>query len=83
MFPLVTQTTMTLKEAIRETSEYQDIAEPPGAGTDADATETRRVESADAAVAPIISLERSDVQFWIQVIQVLLLYLILRELGRP
>jgi len=73
---------MTLRESIKQTSEYQDIAEPTESTTDADVTEPRRVETVDEAVAPIISLERGDVQFWLQVIQVLLLYLILRELGR-
>lgn len=74
---------MSLRESIKQTSEYQDLAEPPESATDADDTEPRRVETANEAVAPIISLERADVQFWLQVIQVLLLYLILRELGRP
>lgn len=73
---------MTLRETLRQTSEYRDLAEPQGSDTGPDDTEPRRVETAEESVAPIISLERGDVQFWLQVIQVLLLYLILRELGR-
>lgn len=73
---------MSLRENLKQTREYQELTDTPDSNTAADDTEPRRVETTEAAVAPIISLERGDVQFWLQVIQVLLLYLILRELGR-
>jgi len=72
---------MALQEHLQQTSEYQQLTEPPDT-PDQDVSEPRRVETPTQAVSPVISLERGDVQFWLQVIQVILLYLILREIGR-
>jgi len=71
---------MALQQAIQETAEYEELAGEPD-DTDADISDPRRVETPREAVSPVISLERGDVQFWLQVLQVFLLYLILRELG--
>jgi len=72
---------MAFQETLRNTPEYEQVAGEPD-DTDADISEPRRVETPREAVSPVISLERGDVQFWLQVLQVLLLYLILREVGR-
>jgi hypothetical protein len=72
---------MALKDTIHGMNEYQQLTEPPDT-PDQDVSEPRRVETPTQAVSPVISLERGDVQFWLQVIQVILLYLILREIGR-
>ena len=71
---------MALRETIQQLPEYQEMAGVDD--IDMDVSEPRRVETATEAVSPVISLERGDVQFWLQVIQVILLYLILREIGR-
>jgi hypothetical protein len=46
-----------------------------------DTSEPRRVDTPVQVVEPIISMEKQDVQFWLQVAQVVLLYLILRKLA--
>jgi hypothetical protein len=69
---------MTFRNELRKTDEFREIA----GETARDPSETRTVETPQEAVDPVMSLEKSDVQFWMQVVQVLLLYLILRELSR-
>lgn len=39
-----------------------------------------RAETIGDALAPVLSWDKSDVQFWLQVVQLLVLILILREL---
>lgn len=65
------------RNKLRQTQEYQALAgqQQPQAPTD-----TRQVESVTEAVDPVVSLEKSDVQFWLQVVQLVVLLLILREL---
>lgn len=72
---------MALREHIQNTDEYQALTEEPDL-SDRDVSEPRQVETPREAVSPFISLERGDVQFWIQVLQLVLLYLILTELRR-
>lgn len=62
------------KDALREMPEYQAaMAAAEGA------SESEQVETVEAAVEPVISLEKGDLEFWMQVTTVVLLYLIWRE----
>lgn len=71
---------MNGRDFIHNTDEFREII---GEGQQAVETDRRRrAETPQQAVEPIVSLEKSDVQFWIQVAQLVLLYLILRELSR-
>lgn len=61
---------MTFRDTIRSSDEYQEIA--------GEAEES--VEQAAETAGTVISLEKSDVQFWTDVLSVVLLFLIYREL---
>ena len=66
-----------LREQLRQTDAYQaqtQKQQPPD--------ETRQVETVEQAVEPVVSLEKGDLEFWMMVVQTLLLWLILRELSR-
>ena len=70
---------MSFKDALRETDEYQALAsQSNGDGDEGQPANDVVPES----VAPIVSLEKTDMEFWMQVVTVLLLFLIYRELSR-
>lgn len=62
-----------MRETLRESHNLQDEAGGGGSG---------QSDAVPQAVAPVISLEKTDVQFWLQVGQVVLLFLIWREMMR-
>lgn len=67
---------MTFREAIKETPEYQ---------AQLAAQQPAQPETADTvgeALAPVMSLEKGDLEFWSNVISVVLLFMIYRELVR-
>lgn len=61
---------MSFQETIRESEEYQQIT---GAAEES-------AEQAAETAGTVITLEKSDVQFWTDVATVVLLFLIWREL---
>jgi hypothetical protein len=65
------------RQTLRESEEYKQIT----GETTRDPAETRRVSEPSETVAPVVSLEKSDLLFWMQVAEVVILFLILRELG--
>lgn len=67
------------RENLHESSEYQEIAGQ--AATEATQA-TQAPEQVPDSVAPVISLEKGDLEFWMQVTTVILLFLIYRELAR-
>jgi hypothetical protein len=72
---------MAFTEALRNSQEYQEMA----GTTDAGSGQTQVEEDPVAAhvpgeVRPIISLEKGELEFWLQVATVILLYMILQEL---
>ena len=70
-----------LRDQIRDTPEYRTLATEQ-------ATEARQVLSTrDArtlgeAIEPVLNWEKGDIEFWLQVAQLVVLILILRELQR-
>lgn len=68
---------MALKNKIQQSDEYQSLT-----ATEEVVEQPATTSNPREAIDPVLSLEKSDVQFWLQVAQVLLLYLILRELQR-
>lgn len=82
---------MGVKEQIRDLDEYP--SQQPQQGQKAQQgqqgqrrTQSRRstgpAASVGDALGPVLDWEKTDVEFWMQVAQVILLYLILRELRR-
>lgn len=65
-----------MREQLRQRQEFQELAGDTGPQVN----QTREAETVTEAVEPVISLEKSDIEFWLTVLQVVLLYLILREL---
>jgi hypothetical protein len=69
-----------IRENIRQSPEYQAIvAQQAGEATNGQAGTTN---TAIGAVKPVVSLEKSDVEFWLQVLQLIVLWMILMELRR-
>jgi len=66
---------MTGRQRIHELDEYQEITQP------SPEQQAQTAETAREAVDPVISLEKNDVQFWLQVAQVVLLFAIYRQLA--
>lgn len=69
---------MAFNDYIKETDEYQEIA----AQEEAQAQQGAPANPQPGHVGPVGSFEKSDVDFWLQVATVLLLFLIYRELAR-
>jgi hypothetical protein len=63
---------MSFRENLRESDEYQEIA---GAAEES-------AEQAAQTAGTVVELEKSDVQFWTDVLTVVLLFLIWQELRR-
>lgn len=75
---------MAFREKLHERPEYQERAGTTSEGGGQAGTQQRDpVEaSVPGEVAPIVSLEKGDLEFWLQVATVVLLYMILQELKR-
>ena len=78
---------MGLKDQIHELDEYQNQQDQQGgqgqkSAQQAAAAATRQQggDTVGDALDPVLDLEKTDVEFWTQVAQVVLLLLILREL---
>ena len=80
---------MGVKDQIRDLDEYQ----PPDQGGQQGGQQQATTQAAAAmgqqggntvgqTLGPVLDWEKTDVEFWMQVAQVVLLYLILRELRR-
>jgi hypothetical protein len=65
---------MTFKDKLHESAEYQALA--------GDQQQDQEPETVPEAAGPVLQLEKTDLQFWMQVLTVLLLFLIWRELAR-
>lgn len=63
-----------IKEQIHNTPQYQQLS----AG--ADEAQDRSAETLGDALAPALSWSKSDVEFWLQVAQLVVLLMILREM---
>lgn len=66
------------RDKIRNSPEYREITQQTAADA---ATEPREVDTVSEAVDPVVSFEKGDIQFWMQVATVVLLLLIYRELA--
>jgi hypothetical protein len=71
-----------LNDYIRDTPEYQQITAAKQRQQAADETGTDAPAEVPAQVAPVVSLEKGDLEFWMQVAAVVLLFLIYREMAR-
>jgi len=69
-----------MRNKLRSSDEFQEIAEP--AAATADAVEDETADTVADAAAAIINLEQGDAEFWLDVLTVVLLFLIYRELSR-
>jgi hypothetical protein len=79
---------MALRDQIRQTEEYREIAttaEQPASEAVAQA-QGQAAQAGDGtvgeALGPVLNWEKSDMEFWLQVGQFVVLLLILRRLGR-
>ncbi|APW99404.1 hypothetical protein CHINAEXTREME_17225 [Halobiforma lacisalsi AJ5] len=70
--------TSRLQDKVHGSAEYQALT----AQQQASEAPPDREETVADAVDPVIGLEKGKAEFWMQVAQLLLLYLILRELQR-
>lgn len=71
-----------LQDALHESEEYQQIAGETGPSAEAKQATEPVSESVPEAVQPVAGLEKTDLEFWMQVASVFLLFLIWRELSR-
>lgn len=68
-----------IREQIHSTPEYQQVAGQQGDGSTASA-QPRQAATVGDALAPVMSWEKGDVEFWLQVAQLVILVMILREM---
>lgn len=66
------------RNQLKQTDEYQEIV---GQAQEA-VQDQQQVETVSEAVEPVVSFEKGDLQFWMQVATLLLLFAIYRELAR-
>lgn len=76
---------MGVKDQIRELPEYQAQVQGQGGqgqgGPQATQAPTGQApQTVGNSLGPVLDWEKNDVEFWLQVAQVVLLYLLLREL---
>lgn len=76
---------MGVRDQIHETDEYQaQVQQDQESGSqpavDAAGSMGQDGNTVGNALGPVLSWEKTDVEFWMQAVQVVLLYLILREL---
>jgi len=64
---------MTFQDKLHKSAEYQALA-----GEE----ESQEAETVSEAAAPVLQLEKTDLEFWMQVLTVILLFLLWRELAR-
>lgn len=65
---------MAFRQALRESPHYRAAEDAAG--------EAQEAATAAEAMAPVVRLEKTDVQMWADVFTVVLLFLIWRELRR-
>lgn len=65
---------MGVREQIHDTPEMKARKSRQEAGT------TQSVDTVGEAVGPVISLEKSDLEFWVQVAQLVVLIMLLRRM---
>lgn len=63
----------TARQKIHELDEYQEIAGQQG-------PQPKQVQDPRKAVEPVMSFEKTDVQFWLMIAQTILLFLIWQEM---
>jgi len=80
---------MGVKDQIRDLDEYQATQQQSGQGGQQNAAQAAAAatgqqggQTVGNALGPVLNWEKTDVEFWMQVAQVVLLYLILRELRK-
>lgn len=73
---------MALKEAIRDSPEFQAQTSQNGNGGGQSTTQNQGQTPGQVPAGTVVSLEKSDLEFWLQVATVFLLYSIYRELQR-
>lgn len=76
---------MAFQDSLRQSSEFQQLsgAQTTGSGQTGTAPDEGPIEAnVPGQVAPIVSLEKGDLELWLRVATVILLYLIWRELQR-
>jgi len=67
-----------LREQIQSSPEYQEVTAQQPETTQ----QAAQVETVGAALDPVLQWEKGDVEFWLQVVQLVVLLLILRELRK-
>jgi hypothetical protein len=76
---------MALREKLHETPEYQATAGGPSGGQGSGQARTQSGQGSPQVpgeIAPIVSLEKGDIEFWLRVLTVILLWMIYQELRR-
>lgn len=74
---------MAFKEKLHETPAYEEAAgETAEGGGQATVQQDQLQASVPGEIAPVVSLEKGDIEFWLNVATVVLLYMIYRELQR-
>lgn len=67
----------SVRGQIRDMETYSDPEQNQQSGQ-----QQQPAEQVEQAVGPVISMEKGDIEFWAQIGQLILLYLIWRELSR-
>lgn len=74
-----------IREHIQQSDEFQEIAvtqqQNQQGGGQSPRTTQSGADTVAGSLAPLLDLEKTDVEFWLQVAQTILLFMILRELG--
>lgn len=68
-----------LRDQIRDTPEYRTLATEQ-ASEARQVSAIREARTLGEAIAPVLNWEKGDIEFWLQVAQLVVLILILREL---
>ena len=70
-----------IREQIRATDEYQALAAQEEGSATTTSTPSPTPNTVGASLGPLLDVEKTDAMFWMQVAQVILLYLMYRELA--
>lgn len=73
---------MAFTETLHNSDEYREIAGEPGEGNQPSAqVQGGQTVAQGQGFDPVLQLEKGDVEFWMKVLTVILLFLIYRELA--
>jgi len=70
---------MSLRDTLRESDEYQQITQEAASAADEARNET--ADTVADAMQPLTTLEKGDAEFWLDVLTVVLLFMLYREVS--